>query len=96
MCQQAAEKLVKALLVAANVPFPKTHDISKLAELADPVWPAFAMYTNEFRALTPWNAEFRYPTTDPEEFPSREAVERVRKRLLAFRSDIERVATGWR
>ncbi len=33
--QQAAEKFLKALLVRHQVPFPKTHDIQQLLELAD-------------------------------------------------------------
>jgi len=32
-CQQAAEKLVKALLVQAGLAFPKTHDIAALVGL---------------------------------------------------------------
>jgi hypothetical protein len=32
-CQQAAEKLTKALLVEAKIVFPKTHDIAALVGL---------------------------------------------------------------
>ena len=32
-CQQAAEKLVKAVLVEAAISFPKTHDVAALVGL---------------------------------------------------------------
>jgi hypothetical protein len=35
-CQQAAEKLVKAVLVEASTAFPKTHDIAALVGF----WPS--------------------------------------------------------
>lgn len=34
-CQQAVEKLLKGILTNAAVDFPKTHDLSELADLAD-------------------------------------------------------------
>jgi HEPN domain-containing protein len=33
--QQAVEKLIKALLAELNVPFEKTHDLSRLKKLLD-------------------------------------------------------------
>jgi HEPN domain-containing protein len=38
-CQQSAEKLTKALLVLAGVPFRKTHDMEALRDLAVPHFP---------------------------------------------------------
>lgn len=38
-CQQAAEKLIKGLLVLADVPFTKTHDLERLGILASPRYP---------------------------------------------------------
>lgn len=38
-CQQAAEKLIKGLLVLADVPFTKTHDLGRLGTLAAPAYP---------------------------------------------------------
>lgn len=39
LCQQATEKLVKALLVLADIPFPKTHDIEPLRDPAVTAFP---------------------------------------------------------
>jgi HEPN domain-containing protein len=33
--QQSAEKLIKGMLVAAGVHFPKTHDLRALTDLAE-------------------------------------------------------------
>jgi HEPN domain len=38
-CQQAAEKLIKGLLVLAAAPFRKTHDLDELSEAAAPIYP---------------------------------------------------------
>jgi HEPN domain-containing protein len=38
-CQQAAEKLIKSLLVVARVPFRKTHDLEALRDLLVPYFP---------------------------------------------------------
>jgi HEPN domain-containing protein len=40
--QQAAEKLVKALLVLAGEPFRRTHDLDDLVARLLPVYPQFA------------------------------------------------------
>lgn len=41
-CQQAAEKLMKGLLVLAGAPFAKTHDLEKIGALAAEAWPQWA------------------------------------------------------
>jgi HEPN domain len=38
-CQQAAEKLIKGLLVLAATPFRKTHDLDELSASVVPVYP---------------------------------------------------------
>jgi HEPN domain-containing protein len=66
--QQAAEKALKAALVAADTPFPRTHDLLAL----------FALVSYELRSdldevdlsqLEPWVVDARYPSDIPEVDP---------------------------
>jgi HEPN domain-containing protein len=70
-CQQAAEKLVKGLLVAAAVAFRKTHDIDELADLAASNYTDCRDLLNTIRPLTVWGSAYRYPATEdiPEPVP---------------------------
>jgi HEPN domain-containing protein len=60
-CQQAAEKLVKGLLVAAAVPFRKTHDMDELADQAASRYPDCQDLLDALRPLTVWGFAYRYP-----------------------------------
>ena len=83
--QQAAEKSLKALLVARQIHFPRTHDLEALIEMirmAGLTWPFAAA---EIEALTPFAVETRYPggfaqVTDAE---ANESVQTAR-RVLAW------------
>jgi HEPN domain-containing protein len=60
--QQTAEKALKAVLVARDVRFPRTHDLEALIEivqLAGVPWP-FA--PAKIGALSPFAVETRYPS----------------------------------
>lgn len=59
--QQAAEKLLKALLVRHQIPFPKTHDIAQLLELVAQSTPSLCDELAPAALLTPFGVEFRYP-----------------------------------
>ncbi|HEV8712511.1 MAG TPA: HEPN domain-containing protein [Candidatus Binatia bacterium] len=59
--QQAAEKFLKALLVRLQIPFPKTHDIEQLLQLATPSDPSLEEELTSATILTPYGIEFRYP-----------------------------------
>ena len=59
--QQAAEKSLKALLVARQVEFPKTHDIEHLVELVALDDAALAEALADAAELTPFGVEYRYP-----------------------------------
>jgi len=84
--QQAAEKLVKALLVLAGEPFRRTHDLDDLVTQLAPRYPAWRDTLDSFRSMTPWGIAFRYPglEDEPEPRPSREEIERTADRLAAF------------
>ena len=62
--QQASEKALKALLVAAQVDFPRTHDLEDLLVLLQQAgrrWPAGLEKVKE---LTPLAVQTRYPGFD--------------------------------
>jgi HEPN domain-containing protein len=62
--QQAAEKAVKALLTRHQVKFRKTHDLTELLELAEPVAPGIRQRLADLRALTPYAVDARYPSEE--------------------------------
>jgi len=64
--QQAAEKLLKAVLVWHQVEFPKTHDIARLVALAKEVDSELAEAVRGAEALTPYGVAARYPGELPE------------------------------
>jgi HEPN domain-containing protein len=59
--QQAAEKLVKAVLVRSGIHPPRTHDILLLAELLEEAHPWRAPLV-ALDALTPAAVAYRYPS----------------------------------
>lgn len=91
-CQQAAEKLIKGLLVAAARPFPKIHDLKDLTNRAAPDYPPLVEEMMALRELTVWGYAYRYPFEEEEaaEPPAaahiRTAVERLRGLLATARS----------
>jgi HEPN domain-containing protein len=91
-CQQAAEKMVKGLLVNASAPFRRTHDMDELADLAASSYPECQDLLDTVRALTVWGLAYRYPGTEDisEPVPSEaelrrtiDLVERLGERLRA-------------
>ena len=60
-CQQAAEKLIKGLLVLAAIPFRKTHDLDELSAAAAPIYPDLEPLFAHLRVRTYWGFAFRYP-----------------------------------
>jgi HEPN domain-containing protein len=65
-CQQAAEKLLKALLAAAGVAIPKSHDLQRLAALVVPLFPGIIAIIEAVSDLTPWGTATRYPDLEAE------------------------------
>jgi HEPN domain-containing protein len=61
--QQAAEKFLKALLAANNVPIPNTHDLVRLASQL-PVKSGISVSTEDLAHLTPFAVNSRYPGVD--------------------------------
>jgi HEPN domain-containing protein len=78
--QQAAEKFLKGLLVRYQIPFPKTHDIQRLVDLAGRIDASINPRLASAAALTPFGIEFRYPGEHVTDFKAaRGAVEEARR-----------------
>jgi HEPN domain-containing protein len=63
-CQQAAEKVVKGMLVIAGIPFAKTHDMTRLGDLAASRYAEFQPLLAEVGRLTVWGYAYRYPSLE--------------------------------
>lgn len=79
LCQQAAEKNLKGLLILAGVEFALTHDLERLTSAAEPHYPDALTLFEAVRSLTPWNTAYRYPGPDPvpEPLPSASEIEQA-------------------
>jgi HEPN domain-containing protein len=75
--QQAAEKLIKAVLAVRGVRFARTHDLGYLIGLVESndvdAPPALA----EADALSPWAVDFRYETESEPPLDRRAALDLV-------------------
>jgi HEPN domain-containing protein len=67
-CQQAAEKLVKAVLVSLGTDAPFSHDIRVLVGRLPPDYPSRDLFEALDR-FTPYATAFRYPMDDPMNLP---------------------------
>jgi HEPN domain-containing protein len=94
--QQAAEKLVKALLVLAAEPFRRTHDLDDLAARLLPVYPQFSRQAEAVRRLSVWGIAYRYPSLEdvPEPLPEVEELERMIDMLTEFATMVGNLIDG--
>ena len=60
-CQQFVEKLLKAFLTYNSVETPKTHDLRRLIQLAEPFAPELSRLSDASDTLTIHGVETRYP-----------------------------------
>jgi HEPN domain-containing protein len=63
--QQAAEKSIKAVLIASGVEFPFTHDLAKLVTLLEVHGEHIPPEIRRAEDLTPFAVFTRYPGSDP-------------------------------
>lgn len=79
--QQAAEKLLKILLVLAGATVPKTHDLDRLIRLAGvgPLLPGDA--ADQIAALSSWVTIGRYPEPEDEIAPTADEIVEARALL---------------
>ena len=59
-CQQAAEKSLKAWLIAHDIPFEKIHELKDLIALCTPLEAGFNQLLTDADALTPYAVKERY------------------------------------
>ena len=80
-CQQAAEKLLKAYLIAHGRPYPFTHDLLLLLEQILVLDSKAEKLRDALAVLMPYAVEIRYPDEDfsPTHEDAREAREAVRQ-----------------
>lgn len=69
--QQTAEKLLKAMLSARSVEFPRTHDVEALLDLALPTDPELECFREPLLGLASYAVEMRY---DDDVYPERDEV----------------------
>jgi HEPN domain-containing protein len=60
-CQQFVEKLLKAFLTYHDIETPKTHDLRRLIQLAEPLVPELSGLSDLSDKLTVHGVDTRYP-----------------------------------
>jgi HEPN domain-containing protein len=82
-CQQAAEKALKAYLIAAHVEFPFIHDLKRLLDYCSRIDPAFDTLTEAALRLNPFAVVTRYDDAfwpEPEELKNAlDAAQTIRR-----------------
>lgn len=77
LCQQAVEKVLKAMIVAGGQPAPKIHALLALSQrLAHAPW--LVTFREELAFLSECYLSSRYPTLDPEQRTHEEADRALR------------------
>jgi HEPN domain-containing protein len=61
-CQQCVEKYLKAMLVEADIRFPKSHDLMLLQSLLKGTAPFLGEFIEKLERLNDYAVEFRYPS----------------------------------
>lgn len=61
-CEQAAEKLLKAVLLFHDIEAPKTHDLLQLCKLCAEIDPEYVKLADACVELTPYGVQIRYPS----------------------------------
>lgn len=81
--QQAAEKLLKAVLARNRVPYPFAHDLERLVEIVEEAIRETPPLRQAIVELTPWAVEFRYGDV-PQDHLDRRPTLAVLEELLGW------------
>lgn len=73
--EQCIEKYLKARLVEAGLSFPRTHDLSKILDIATPLEPLWETWRADLDLLTSFAVEYRYPGESATRDDARRAFE---------------------
>ncbi|MHC4799103.1 MAG: HEPN domain-containing protein [Planctomycetota bacterium] len=86
-CQQAAEKILKALLSHLGIDFPRTHNLRYLMDLLADAGHPVPSEINDLDNLTPFGTLFRY-----EDIPSQTKLDREKARnmIRTLRTHVEK------
>lgn len=84
-CQQAGEKIIKGLLVAAAIKVPRTHDLDALAALATPSYPKLTAMMDDIAPASVWLARTRYPDLTEGDGTAKSEVADMLAAIKAFR-----------
>jgi HEPN domain-containing protein len=92
-CQQAAEKPIKAVLVALRIAYPRGRSGHDLALAAAQIPPGHRLReaAEAFDAIADWSISFRYPADDPlqaEPLPELDELLVWLQRIDAFRAEV--------
>ena len=74
LCQQSAEKYLKARLEEADIRFQKTHDLDKLLQDLLPVEPLWAALLPALLGLNRYAVRFRYPGSEATALDMKDAI----------------------
>ncbi len=97
-CQQAAEKIAKAVLVAKRIAFPKTHDLATLKARLAAKAPLLASAMSGLEHITVWGFAYRYPFEEDTAAPQpstgeiRDCLDRLGKLMTSAEQEI---LTDW-
>jgi HEPN domain-containing protein len=83
--QQAVEKYLKALLQQLEIPFPKTHDLAVLLNLALSQVPDLEALIPDIEWVSSFAVEFRYPGEDATQEDAEMALQIMEKTLGALK-----------
>jgi HEPN domain-containing protein len=86
--EQCIEKYLKARLVEAGIVFPKTHDLSKILDLASPLEPLWETWRSDLDLLTSFAVEYRYPGESATKGDARRAYDICRKLRIGIRESL--------
>lgn len=91
-CEQAAEKLLKAVLVAADIEPPKTHDLIQLCKKCTELDGAYGDLADACIELSPYGVQVRYPSNlDLNEDDMRYALKLCRQMDTAIREKLKAI-----
>jgi HEPN domain-containing protein len=90
LAQQCGEKAIKAILIYAEVNFPKHHDLDRLRDLVPDGWKVKEQFP-DLAELTIWAVESRYPgdTPDVTEVEARETLQLAQELFAAISTELE-------
>jgi HEPN domain-containing protein len=91
-CQQAAEKMAKAVLVAFHGAYPRIHDIGELGRRIGDLRSDIGDAIENLGGLTRWYSESRYPGFVARYYPTLEDVRAALAALKDLRRCIDDLA----